>query len=91
MTDSEVFSVIELINIVVKDLDVPSFGTVPLDTGEPLTHAAVDLPLGDYGQAACGTAVRTVRPTMWSWFDPQNDLHFPRCTACLKLYPLESN
>jgi hypothetical protein len=84
----DVFRVIELVDVEVKMVDLHNLGTVPLDTGDPLIHAVVEMRVGELPQAACGTAKRRVAPTFWLWSDPKND-RMPRCQACVALFPLD--
>jgi hypothetical protein len=81
-TNDRPYGVLELVNIVAKEVEIPQFGTMPLDTGETLVHASVSR-----SRAACGIEKRRVIPTGWLWIDEQND-RYPRCAACLELYPM---
>jgi hypothetical protein len=88
--DTRPYGVLELVNIVVKEVEVPRFGTMPLETGDVLVHASVSRKPGGVGRPACGTVTRRVTPTGWLWVDAHND-QYPRCAACLALHPLPTS
>ena len=79
----------ELVGVEVKTVYTAGLGWVPLETGQPLFHAVVDMEEGKRLVPICGRARRRLSPTFWLWSDPQHEGR-ARCPVCLELQPVRT-